>query len=128
MARRSSKDGISRADKLFREYGASHQNKVNKLIHWICVPTILVSVIGLLESIPFPFPSTPIPLSWGRVVSFFALFFYVNLSPSLAVGMAAVLFGSFQLLAAVERAGYVVWKTSLAAFAAAWVLQFIGHR
>jgi uncharacterized membrane protein YGL010W len=62
------------------------------------------------------------------VVSFFALFFYVNLSPSLAVGMAAVLFGSFQLLAAVERAGYVVWKTSLAAFAAAWVLQFIGHR
>jgi len=24
----------------FEEYGESHQNKTNKIIHWICVPTI----------------------------------------------------------------------------------------
>jgi len=36
----------------FEEYGQSHQNHTNKLIHWICVPLIFFSIIGLLASIP----------------------------------------------------------------------------
>lgn len=32
----------------FDEYGESHQNKTNKMIHWLCVPTILFSIIGIL--------------------------------------------------------------------------------
>jgi uncharacterized membrane protein YGL010W len=35
-------------------YGRDHQNPVNKLIHWICVPVILFTVFGLLMAIPFP--------------------------------------------------------------------------
>ena len=34
------------------EYAISHQNPTNKLIHWICVPTIFFTVVGLLYSIP----------------------------------------------------------------------------
>ena len=30
------------------EYSESHQNKTNKAIHWVCVPTILFSIIGIL--------------------------------------------------------------------------------
>ena len=33
-------------------YGRDHQNPTNKLIHWICVPTIFFTVVGLLYSIP----------------------------------------------------------------------------
>ena len=33
------------------EYGASHQHPTNKLLHWICVPPIVLSVLGLLWSI-----------------------------------------------------------------------------
>ena len=30
------------------EYGTSHQNPTNKLLHWICVPLIKLTVFGLL--------------------------------------------------------------------------------
>ena len=34
------------------EYGESHQNPLNKKIHWVCVPAIMFSVMGLWWSIP----------------------------------------------------------------------------
>ena len=37
------------------EYGESHQNPINKMIHWICVPLIMLSLMGLLWTIPTPF-------------------------------------------------------------------------
>ena len=40
------------AKQWFDEYAVSHQNETNKLIHFICVPVIFYSVIGLLMSIP----------------------------------------------------------------------------
>ena len=30
------------------EYGTSHQHPTNKLLHWICVPPIVLAVMGLL--------------------------------------------------------------------------------
>ena len=36
------------------EYGESHRNATNKTLHWICVPVIVVSLIGLLWSVPAP--------------------------------------------------------------------------
>lgn len=33
---------------LLDEYGESHRNPTNKLIHWICVPVIVWTVIALL--------------------------------------------------------------------------------
>jgi uncharacterized membrane protein YGL010W len=37
------------------EYGESHQDHTNKTIHWICVPAIFFSIIGLLYGIKLPF-------------------------------------------------------------------------
>ena len=42
------------ADDWFREYGESHQNPTNKTIHWICVPLILLTVLGMLWAAPAP--------------------------------------------------------------------------
>ena len=36
----------------FDEYAVSHQNKTNQIIHYICVPAIFFSIVGLLMSIP----------------------------------------------------------------------------
>ena len=36
------------------EYGESHQHPTNKLIHWICVPLIMLSLLALIGKIPFP--------------------------------------------------------------------------
>ena len=36
------------------EYGKDHQNPVNKNLHRICVPAIVVSLLGLLWAMPVP--------------------------------------------------------------------------
>ena len=36
-------------------YGESHQNPTNKLIHWICVPTITFTLLGLLSLVNYNF-------------------------------------------------------------------------
>jgi uncharacterized membrane protein YGL010W len=42
------------ANQWLTEYGESHQNVTNKSIHWICVPSIFFSIVGLLYSIKLP--------------------------------------------------------------------------
>ena len=39
-------------DHWFTEYAVSHQNETNKAIHYLCVPAIFFSIVGLLMSIP----------------------------------------------------------------------------
>ena len=43
---------MRKVDQLFSEYGESHQTRFNKIIHYICVPAIVVSIVGLLASFP----------------------------------------------------------------------------
>ena len=43
---------MRQVDALLKEYGVSHQNPTNKLIHWVCVPLIFFSTVGLVWSIP----------------------------------------------------------------------------
>ena len=72
-------------------YGESHQNKTNKRIHFVCVPAIFFSIVGLLMSIPASFIEKQIPLdnvfieNWATVVLIPVIFFYVRLSLSMAV-------------------------------------------
>ena len=42
-----------RIDWFLEKYGESHQNATNKLIHWVCVPLIMFSLLGMVYSIPF---------------------------------------------------------------------------
>lgn len=68
------------ADDWFSEYGDSHRNATNKVLHWICVPAIVISVIGLLRAVPFPqFSAEQTPwLNWGTLVMLAGLGFYLS--------------------------------------------------
>jgi len=81
---------MRRIDRLLNEYGACHQNELNKRIHWICVTTIFFSVVGLLWSIPFPFASPPY-VNWATVTAVPVILYYLALSVPLAVGMAILM-------------------------------------
>ncbi|MCA9450936.1 MAG: DUF962 domain-containing protein, partial [Candidatus Omnitrophica bacterium] len=35
---------MRRVDRLLEEYGESHRNRTNKVIHWIFVPLIFLSI------------------------------------------------------------------------------------
>lgn len=102
-------------DTLFERYGESHQNPFNKRVHWVCVPLIIFSLLGLLWA------ASP----WlALAFAVFALGFYLRLSVPIALGML-VLAGSMLLLLSVLPE---VLYTSLAIFVLAWIGQFIGHK
>lgn len=114
----------------FDEYGESHQNHTNKTIHWICIPLIMFSLIGLLWSIPTPelFSQFVFPVNFGTLFLLLALLYYVLLSIPLALGMtvvAAAIIAGNQFLA--QHISMPLWLVSLIIFAVAWVGQFIGH-
>ena len=102
-------------DQLFARYGEFHRHPANKLIHWVCVPLIVWSVLGLVWSLS--------PLAAYAAIAA-ALIFYTWLSLPLAVGMLAVLALMLFPLAALGSRALAV---CLAVFAAAWIGQFIGH-
>lgn len=118
------------ADSWFEEYGESHRHPANKTIHWICVPAIVFSLIGLLWAIPVPKAFAEISpwLNWGSLFVLAAMLYYLVLSWQLALGMivvtALVLWGN-HALAQLETP---LWQIALAIFVVAWIGQFIGHR
>src|ERR1700685_331707 len=119
------------ADQWFAEYGECHHNLVNEVIHWICIPAIMLSLLGLLWSIPMP-------ASWGRAADYLnvatlfvvaALLFYARLSPPLAAGMLAITVAFLALIIGYGRiSGPPVWAVALGIFVGAWVPQFVGHK
>jgi uncharacterized membrane protein YGL010W len=111
------------------EYGASHQHPTNKLLHWICVPAIVLAVMGFLWSVPVPAALTAVSpsINWATLAAAAAVIYYLMLSPSLAVGVLlafVVLLAIVQWLAALP---WPLWLTSLVIFAVAWIGQFVGH-
>ncbi len=121
-------------DTWFDEYALSHQNPLNKLIHWICVPSIFFSIVGLVSSIPAGPLQSVFPdglqafAHWGTIGLLLALVFYFRLSVpmGLAIGVFAVicLVGVYAL----SLLPFPVWATSLIIFVAAWIGQFYGHK
>lgn len=121
-------------DTWFAEYGVSHQNKTNKIVHWICVPLIFFSIIGLLASIPLGglkniFPLIMQPYAHlGAVLVVFGVFFYARLSLPMALGILLFSALCLQLVALIILSHWVLWQISLLIFATAWIGQFIGHK
>jgi uncharacterized membrane protein YGL010W len=111
------------------EYGASHQNSTNKLLHWICVPLIVLTLFGLLWSLPVPdfFAAASPWLNWATVIATAALSYYVSLSLRLAAGVLI----AFVVLLVITRwlatLPWPLWLTSLMIFVVAWIGQFVGH-
>jgi len=112
-------------DTWLNDYGESHQNSTNKLIHWICVPAIVWSVVALIWSIPAPVDW----LNWAVLTAIAAQLYYIKLSPRLSVGIGLFVLACLALCLMVERAaGIPLWQIALAVFVVAWIGQFIGHK
>lgn len=111
------------------EYGEYHRNRVNKVLHWICVPLIMVSLVALLAAIPRPAGFSISPwIHWGTVFIALALVYYFWLAPRLALGIAIVSAG---LIFATWGLQYLPWSVAISGaviFVVAWIGQFIGHR
>ena len=105
------------------EYAVSHQNKTNKFIHWVCVPSIFFSIVCLLNEVSFFNGFT-----LAYIVLAAALVFYMRISIPLTLGLVLFYFlciwGSNQL----QAFEIPVWQIALIIFVIAWIGQFIGHK
>jgi uncharacterized membrane protein YGL010W len=113
----------------FSEYAESHQNKTNKLIHFICVPLITLCVVGFAWELPRPALMNELPLiNWASLLVGLVLVFYFKLSSKLALGMTTL---SIMLLLALQQYevhfSTPIWLVSAVVFVLAWIGQFIGH-
>lgn len=111
-----------------REYGISHQNRVNRMLHWICVPAIVFSLLGMLWLLPFPDTGISlIHINLCTLFIFMAMLYYLWLSPSLALGMFAVMVAVYLVFTWFESQSMHSLAGYLGLFVIAWVGQFIGH-
>ncbi len=118
-------------DSLLSTYGESHQNATNKLIHWICVPAIMFSLLMILFAIPFPIIKSWWA-NWAFVLLVGAWIYYARLSLTMLFGFLVIgmlmIWGIVALyqLAGLNSGKLFIW--ALIIFAVAWVGQFYGHK
>ena len=116
-------------EQLFGEYGESHTNPRNELLHFICVPAIVLTVIGFLWSIPVPAAFTEISLwlNWATITIALAIVYYFRLSLALGVGAALGLSILAYIVSFLDTLAWPLWLTCLVIFVVAWIGQFVGH-
>lgn len=117
----------------YDDYAVSHQNKTNQKIHYICVPAIFFSIVGMIMSIPTGFLQSTLNISnpmignWASVLLILLLLFYLRLSFALFLRMLGFsvlcVMGNYYLSQIAP-----LFITSLIIFIAAWIGQFYGHK
>lgn len=108
-------------------YESSHQHPTNQLIHKICVPLIVYSVLGILWALPFPIKSQIPWLNGATLVSIISLLFYLKLNLKLFIGMLIKIFFMNFICYKLENTGFLL-SSSVTIFIFSWFAQFWGHK
>ena len=101
---------------LIEHYGKSHQNPGNELIHFIAIPLIMLSLVGMLFAL-HPW------VAYAFVAA--SMVYYARLSLVFFITMAVVSALAFVIVFAM---GSRVLPISVAIFVGAWIMQFVGHK
>jgi len=104
-----------RVDQLLAHYEESHRNPRNERIHFVAIPLIMLSLLGLLFAI-HPWAAYAFVLA--------SMVYYARLSTVFLIAMAAL---SVLGLGLVHAMGQHVLTICVALFVGAWIAQFVGH-
>ncbi len=104
-------------DHLLANYGQSHQNPTNELIHYVAIPLIVFSLLGLLHWVH---PYLALGASAASVV------YYARLSNTFMIVMT--LFAALCLYIVAQMDSATLLSTSIGIFVVSWIFQFIGHK
>lgn len=104
-------------DVLLARYAESHQDHTNEIIHFVCIPLIVLSLLGILWALH---PVVALAVTLG------SLYYYTRLSRPFALGMGVMSAAMLGMLALLPD--FTVLPVSIAIFVVAWIGQFIGHK
>lgn len=108
--------GARKVDRLLAHYAESHRNPRNEVIHFVAIPLIMLSLVGLLFAL-HPW------VAYGFILA--SMVYYARLSLVFLLTMAAL---SAVAVVLVHAMGDKVLPISAAIFVGAWIAQFIGHK
>ena len=108
--------GTRKVDQLLAHHGESHQNPRNEVIHFIAIPLIMLSLVGMMFAL-HPF------VAYAFVAA--SMVYYARLSAVFFVSMAV---WSVLFLGIVFAMGPLVLPICAGIFVGAWILQFICHK
>lgn len=114
-------------DEWFQEYSKDHQNPLNQKIHYICVPAILYSVLGLLWLIHLGFIAN-LPVNAADVMIVLTSLFYLKLDIKLGMIMLAITSFFCVSFAYIASSGLSLLWLCISVFVFAWIGQFYGHK
>ncbi|WP_417429025.1 DUF962 domain-containing protein [Halpernia sp.] len=123
---------MRKIDLLFAEYAESHQNHTNKIIHWICIPLIFLSILGFISLIPVPHIFIKF-YGYISIASLIAIvlvsLFYFRLSWKIALLMILIMF-IFEFIIFHINVSFRPnsWIIFLVIFVLSWIGQFYGHK
>jgi uncharacterized membrane protein YGL010W len=112
----SASPATRRVDQLLAHYEESHRHPTNEKIHFVAIPLIMFSLLGLLFAIH---PWVP----YGFVLA--SMVYYARLSLVFLLTMALL---SAIGLAGVHALGEHVLTASVVIFVGGWIAQFVGHK
>lgn len=122
---------MRKIDLLLAEYGESHRNAVNKLIHWICVPLIFWTILGFISLIP----SKSICFIYIGCISYVSFIvmalitiYYLRLSFLIGLLMIFIMIVMESFAYGINTRFDQPWIVYLAVFIVTWILQFVGHK
>jgi len=112
-------------DKFISDYESYHKDPLNIKIHMICVPLIILSVVGMLNAIPVTWG----PVRIGHVVCLLYFSYYIIFARPYLLScftMFAALIAVDFLLAKLPLQLYLSINISI--FVVSWILQIWGHK
>ena len=108
-------------------YAAYHKDATNKAIHFVFVPLIIWSAMGLLVQIG-SWPLGAIEITVAHLIAAVLLAYYLYLDFPLGVAMVFLFTVMLVTVLQVQTAlGSGAWMLFLAVFAGSWIAQLVGH-
>lgn len=117
------------------KYAAYHRDPINKRIHFVFVPLIIWSAMGLISLIPPLYQTETLRVTWAMAVAAVLLLYYLRLDFPLGVALV-VIFTVFLITSdkVAHAEGQIFggipsgWPIVLTVFVISWAAQFIGHK
>jgi hypothetical protein len=100
----------------------------NRIVDWICVPLIVIGLVGMFWSLPVPevFAASPV-LNWGTLFLMTSVVYYFILSISLAVGILPFIMLVLVVVAWLDSLAIPLRTLCGALFLVAWAAQLFGR-
>ena len=109
---------LRRIDQLLAHYGESHTQPTNELIHFVAIPLIMLSLLGMLYAL-HPYVA--------YVFMAASMVYYTRLSGVFLTAMFLQTAAMLAIIQAMNQAGILV-SASIGIFVVSWIFQFIGHK